>query len=146
MFSPFAPISLIALGSGFSDTICTSPCLLLCCILDTSFRLTNRCRIIFSAPNLLAQQAFASHYGACLSTLHDFSSHHSLKWTQTNSFFQLLTLVFGCPLSPLDRSGLFQKHFLYILRSGQSTLMSTATCPSNIKVCHCGHLMPKSRV
>ena len=29
---------------------------------------------------------------------------------------------------------------------GQTTLMSTATCPSNSKVCHCSHWMPKSRV
>ena len=29
---------------------------------------------------------------------------------------------------------------------GQTTLMSTATCPSNRKVCHCDSLMPRSRV
>ena len=28
----------------------------------------------------------------------------------------------------------------------QTTHMCPATCPSNSKVCHCGHVMPKSRV
>ena len=27
---------------------------------------------------------------------------------------------------------------------GQTALMSTVSCPSDIKVCHCGHLMPES--
>ena len=75
----FAPMCPNFLGSGFgppsntgSDTIRASPCLLPCRSLDTSFRLTNQCRTIFSAPILLTRPTSSSHFGACLSTLHLF--------------------------------------------------------------------------
>ena len=35
---------------------------------------------------------------------------------------------------------------IFFTSCGQTTLMSNATCPSNIKVCHCGHLVPRSKV
>ena len=43
---------------------------------------------------------------------------HSTAWIgsrQTPSF-NSSQFVLGCPLSPIYRSGLFQKHFIYILR------------------------------
>ena len=52
-----APISLVPLGPDFlfpsmmgNGTACASSCLLLCCILDTSFHPTTHCRTVFSAP------------------------------------------------------------------------------------------------
>ena len=81
----------------------------LCFSVPSSFRQTDRYRIMLSAPNLLLQQSFASHYGACLSSVR----------IQPN-FFQLLTFVFGCPISPIYRSGFPQKHFIHILRAGHS--------------------------
>ena len=35
---------------------------------------------------------------------------------------------------------------IFFTSSGQTYLMSILTSPSNIKVCHCSHFMPKSRV
>ena len=49
--------------------VCASPCLRPCYSLNTSFRLTNQCRTLFSAPNLLRRPASSSHVGACLSTV-----------------------------------------------------------------------------
>ena len=66
------------------------------------------------------------------------SSQHGLN------FLQLLTLVLDCPFLLVDHLGSLQEHFF--TSCGQTTLMSTATCSSNSKVCHCGHLMPRSRV
>ena len=67
---------------------------------------------------------------------------HSLGGLQPHSFFQLLTLVLCGPFLPIDHPGLLQKH-LFLRIAG--TLTSTA-CPSKSKVCHCGHVMPRSRV
>ena len=47
----FSGIWLLISFQHGSDTICASPSLLFCRILDTSFRPTNRYRIIFFAPN-----------------------------------------------------------------------------------------------
>ena len=38
----------------------------------------------------------------------------------------------------MDRCGLFSE-----ASPSQTALMSTVSCPSDIKVCHCGHLMPE---
>ena len=127
-----------------TDTICASPFLLLCYILDTSFRLTNQHRTILSEPNLLPPPASSSHCGACLSMSRRSSSQRSLVLLQPHSFLRLLKLMFCCPFLPIGPSGLLLKHIF--TPCGQITLTSTATCPSNGKWCQCGHFMPKAQV
>ena len=86
--------------------------------------------------------AFSSHGGPHIVGL---LTPHSLDCLQSHSLsFQRLTLVLCRPFLPTDHSGLLQKHFF--TSCGQTTLMSTATCPSKSRVCHCDHLMPRSRV
>ena len=64
-----------------------APCLLLCERLDTS-HLTNQCRTISSAPNLLPRPASSLHFDACLSTPRlSFFAKKELDRIQPHSFF-----------------------------------------------------------
>ena len=64
----------------------------------------------------------------------NFSWKQSLDRIQPKSFFQLLTFVFGCPLSPMYRHGLSRKLFLYILGRPLSCppppVLQTSKCAS----------------
>ena len=60
-----------------------------------------------------------------------FPSQHSLSRLQPRSFFQFFKLVLCRPSLPMDHLGPFQKHVPRL--AGQTTLTSTATCPSNCK-------------
>ena len=86
---PFVPCCPSLLGSGFSlpsntdsDTFFASPCLLLCCILDTSVRLTIQYRTIFSSPILLPHPASSSHFGAYRSTPRRSAQKKALQWKE----------------------------------------------------------------
>ena len=124
MSSLFAPISLIHLGSAFwfhsktgSNTICASPCLPLCYILNICFRLTS-CRTTFSAPIFLPHKFFSIHHGACLSILLQFSFVTWLWQDQTKLLLSASSYsCFDCPLSQISRLDLFQKHLLNILQT-----------------------------
>ena len=104
----------------------------------------NPCRRIFSAPNLLTQQTSASHYGACLSTLHSFSFATKpvlvpAKFPSFNSSHSVFSLhTFSN--RPFCVSKAFSSH-----PAGRSV-----SCPPfpvlQTSRCHCGHLMLKSRV
>ena len=46
----------------------------------------------------------------------------------------------------LHRPSWLDSKSIFLSSCGRTTLMSTATCSSNSQVCHCGILMPRSRV
>ena len=83
----------------------------------TSFRFTLRCLSVHasSKPELDPAKLL-------------LSTPHTLVWLPTFS---------DRPLWLVFRSISFTV-------CGQTALMSTVSCPSDIKVCHCGHLMPES--
>ena len=64
---------------------------------------------------------------------------------QPNTLLQFFIFMLHCPLPPIDCSGLLQKHFLHIFWCKHISCQFLLS-PSNIKVCQCGHLMPRSRV
>ena len=145
----FVPISLISVGSGYlfpssmdSGTICASPLLHPCHFFSSDQLISHN---LFSAPNLIPRQAFASHYGAHLSILH-YLFLRNITWIGS-----IQTLSFSFSHSCLA-AHFFQYAILACLRCilftscGQTSFMSSATCPSKIKVFQCGHMMPKSRV
>ena len=76
-------------------------------------------------------------------------SQENLDRLQSNFFLQLLTLVLGCTFLPLGHHSLFLKHRPYVLRADHSDVhrhlfLKRHGVPS--KVCHCGNLIPRSRV
>ena len=83
----------------------------------TSFRFTLRCLSVHasSKPELDPAKLL-------------LSTPHTLVWLPTFS---------DRPLWLVFRS-------ISFTFCGQTALMSTVSCPSDIKVCHCGHLMPES--
>ena len=113
-------------------TACVSQCLLPCYSLDISFRLTTQCRTVFSAH--MRRPSVSSHCGAYLSEVGGLPSQHSLNWFQPNSI----------PHTRVWLSTCFKSTFF--AACGRTTLISTSTCPSKNKVCHRGHLMPRTRV
>ena len=86
--------------------------------LAPSSRPTNQCRAISSAPILIRHIAVL----VC-PPLVGFASQHSLDWLQPHSFLQLLALVFGCSLLPMDHPGLFQQHLLHVVRADHSHVL-----------------------
>ena len=101
-----------------SDIFCTHP------PSTASFRITSRCLSVH--PSLVFLRSIANR-------------------VKPNSFAQFLTLVFGRTPFPVSRSKPASEASSSPSR-GQTNLMSTLPCPSNDDMCHCGHLMPKSRV
>ena len=102
-------------------------------ILDTCFHLTNQCRRVQrrcdacqSAPPLFS---FATKPRVGSSQMPSINSSCSCF---AANFFQ--ETVLACFRS------------IFFTSFGQTYFMCTCSCPSNIKVCHCGHFMPKSRV
>ena len=134
--------SLWDLVSDFSsvtdgDTTCASPCLLRCHSLDTSSRRTTECHTVFSAP-ILPRPVLSSHCGACLSKVRWpffaaqlglaaatflLSTPHARTWLPISSDWTILACF----------------NSIFLTSCGQTPPMSTATCPSNTKVFHCGH-------
>ena len=119
-----------------------SPCFLLCYSLDTSFRQTYQCRIIFPVLHPPSTTSFLITL-RCLS-VHDslvflrcmawIGSIHTPSFSSSHSCFAAHSFwwtILACFCSIVFTS------------CGQTTFMSTTT---HSKVCcHCGHLVPKSR-
>ena len=94
-------------------------------------------RHFFSSDHPMSHSPFCTHAPTkCLITLRCLSvpSQHSLNWFQPNSIPHTRVWLSTCFKS------------IFFTSCGQATLISTATCPSKNKVCHRGHLMPRSRV
>ena len=150
MFWPVAPflITLWNLVSDLlpgSDTICASLRLLLCYILDTSFRLTSHCRTIFSAFQPHSTTRFLVTC-RCMSV--------SLRWSFSAAKLGLApaTLIPSAPhtraVLPVSssRSSWLCLRSIFFTSCVQTTLMSTTTFAKNSKAYQCGHLIPKSQV
>ena len=101
-------------------------CLPPCDMLGIYFDLTNQCRRVFSAPSLLPEPIFCRR----------FDVFHSTSFV----FFAAPELAQAADLSPILRTRASLPTSSNRL-SWQTYLMSTLTCPSNIRVCHCGHTL-----
>ena len=130
-------------GMTDSGTACVFPCLPLCYSLYTSSRPTNQCYIIFSAPILLPRPVSSPHVRVC-PRFESFPSQHSLDRSSHTPSFHSSHLLW-LPISS-NETNLACFRSIFFTSCRQTTLMSTATGPSNNKVRHCGHLMPRSRV
>ena len=95
---------------------------------------------IFSLGQSMSSNLFCISTTSFINTLWCLSVHsswvffRSKAWISSNhtTFFQLFALLLCCPSLPM--------HHLAC-----KTVMSAAICPSIIKGCHGGHLIPRSR-
>ena len=89
-------------------------------------------------------KASSSHFGACLSNLRWSAFEGQLRLALATLFPSTLHTHALLPMSSSRPSWSVSE--TSFSSCGQTTLMSTATCPSNSKVCHCSLLMSRSRV
>ena len=105
---------------------------------------TSQCHVAASAPILLRPPASSSHVGA--------SVHDSLAFLLSIACTgPSHTPSFSSSHSSLDahsshRTFLDCCKSIFFTSCGHTALMSTSTSSSNLKECHCGHVMPRSSV
>ena len=84
-----------------------------------------------------------------LATFRCFSVHSSFVFFRSrakagSSQIPSINSSFSCfPAHILQQFDLACPNNIFFTSFGQTCLVSTLTCPSKIRVCHCGHLMPK---
>ena len=117
--------------------------LLVTCVALTFIRPTNDVEL------LLHPASFQNHFSGHVSMLFSplvlrLLGLQGQSPLQPNILLPFFILMLCFPLLPIDSPGLLQDHFLHIFWANISHVNFLS--PSNIKVCHYGHLLPRSRV